>query len=304
MGELKPLGSEKLKGQEKIKRILDITYYERDSKSKQNTCEYLTENDGFFYGIVKEKDGYYVKKGLNESSLDYIGGLFMKNKNRFSSYAEALKKLELIKKQSVLSEAKKYVLKTKSSDLNPETEPTPETSLPNAPIEDAPIEDNNIDSGENFDSEFQDTSTDDAEIDNNTDDDFNKEDEDTSLKSIQKLTGKLGQKLRGFQDEIKSEDIKYVLNSIISAIDLEKLEEPDKEDVLSKFEDDEFDGETENNEVGDDTEDMDMSEMEDLVKMKFDFNEIEDENKFSTKTVGKSIKSLPIVSVDDDYWFD
>ena len=34
---------------------------------------------GGVYGIVREKDAYYVKRGLNEQSLDYIGGMFMKN---------------------------------------------------------------------------------------------------------------------------------------------------------------------------------------------------------------------------------
>ena len=48
---------------------------------------------------------------LNESSLDYIGGLFMKNKNKFSSYAEALKRLELLRSQE-LQEETKFVLKS------------------------------------------------------------------------------------------------------------------------------------------------------------------------------------------------
>jgi len=67
--------------------------------------------------------------------------------------------------------------------------------------------------------------------------------EEISIKEIQKLTGKLGQKLRTIdqQDGLSSEDIKYVLNSIISAVDLEKLTEEDKEDILENFEDDEID---------------------------------------------------------------
>ena len=35
-----------------------------------------------------------------------------------------------------------------------------------------------------------------------------------------------------------SEDVKYVLNSILSAVDLSKLEDEDREDILAKFEED------------------------------------------------------------------
>jgi hypothetical protein len=68
--------------------------------------------------------------------------------------------------------------------------------------------------------------------------------EPSALKSIQRLTGKLGQKIRAFDKEkgLDSQDIKYVLNSIISALDITNLDEDDKEDVLSKFdEEDEYD---------------------------------------------------------------
>ena len=103
MGELKPVGSEKLKGDAKIQRILDLTYYQSDKVLKESS-EIVKEAKSGVYGIVKEKDGYYVKKGLNENSLDYIGGMFMKNKNKFSSYAEALKKMEFLTEQENLQE--------------------------------------------------------------------------------------------------------------------------------------------------------------------------------------------------------
>jgi len=69
------------------------------------------------------------------------------------------------------------------------------------------------------------------------------DDEEGSFKAIQKLTGKLGQKLRTFDKNqgLSSEDIKYVLNSIISAVELEKLSEEDKEDILANFEEEEVD---------------------------------------------------------------
>jgi hypothetical protein len=59
-----------------------------------------------------------------------------------------------------------------------------------------------------------------------------------TLKQVQKLTGKLGQKLRAYasEQEMTSEDVKYVLNSILSAVDLNLLDETDKEDIISRFE--------------------------------------------------------------------
>jgi hypothetical protein len=127
MGEYKPLGSEKLNGDDKLKRILELTYYKTNDKksSSDSKPEIVKESKNGTYGIVKEKDGYYVKKGLNEQSLDYIGGLFMKNRNRYSSYAEALKRLELLKGQEDLQEATKYVLKQNT----PQQEPAPAPAL-------------------------------------------------------------------------------------------------------------------------------------------------------------------------------
>jgi hypothetical protein len=65
-------------------------------------------------------------------------------------------------------------------------------------------------------------------------------DEAISFKLIQKLTGKLGQKLRALnsneETKMTSKDIKYVINSIISALDIENLDDEDKEDILNKFE--------------------------------------------------------------------
>ena len=244
MSDLKPLGSEKLQGDEKLKRILELTFYGNDKKTSTNkpsstsNTEYLSESvNGFKYGIVKEKDGYYVKKGLNESSLDYIGGLFMKNKNKFNSYAEALKRLQLLN-GSEINEATKYVLKqtpqttdTPSPEMGGDLPPAPEGDmgdlppspegdmgdmgdLPPAPEGDmgdlppAPEGDmGNTEGGKPSD----------------------------YMTEIQKFSGKLGQELRDQKSKMESDDIKYVLNMIISAVDLDKLEDDDIEEIGSKF---------------------------------------------------------------------
>ena len=245
MGELKPIGSEKLNGDEKIKRILELTYYQRPNNSVKTSrsSELIKESsNGSVFGIVKEKDGYYVKKGLNEGTLDYIGGMFMKNKNRFSSYSEALKRLELIKGQEELHEATKYVLKQNKPTPPPPPQqseapapqvPMPEppppvpTDLPPAP--DAGMEDEvPLPPDEN--------AMPDAGMGQG---------EDDHLKIIQKLSGRLGQRLREFQEKLESKDIKYVINMVLSAVDLDKLEDGDKEEILAEFDDEEQYGDME-----------------------------------------------------------
>ena len=66
------------------------------------------------------------------------------------------------------------------------------------------------------------------------------EDEGVNFKMIQKLTGKLAQKIRTFmedeENEMSSKDIKYVINSIVSAIDLDALEDDDLDEIISKLE--------------------------------------------------------------------
>lgn len=234
MGDLKPLGSEKLSADAKLKRILELTYYQSDVNAS-NPTEIIKESKSGIYGIVREKDGYYVKKGLNENSLDYIGGLFMKNKNKFSSYAQAFKKLEFLVEQENLMEATKYVLKRPKSAPSPQEEapapmPTGEAPPPAATPDDTTMPP----TGEEMPVAPED--------DLGADTEPSPESEEEYLKIIQKLSGKLGERLRDYEDKIKSEDIKYVINMILSAVDINKLEETDKEEILDKFDPEDEDG--------------------------------------------------------------
>jgi hypothetical protein len=252
MGDLKPLGSEKLKGEDKLKRILELTYYKENNNTSSNASrsEVIKESkNGGVYGIVKEKDSYYVKRGLNENSLDYIGGMFMKNKNRFSSYSEALKRLELLKGQEELQEATKYVLKQKSAapaaapeeTMAPPAEAAAEMPAALPPAEgDAPMSDAGLEDVPSADAapEMGDMGgLPDAEEAPESGEEGG--DESDPLKSIQKLTGKLGQKLRDAQEDMESDDIKYVINSVVSALNLDNLDSEDKEEILNQFEDEE-----------------------------------------------------------------
>jgi hypothetical protein len=238
MADIKPLGSEKLNGDEKLKRILELTYFNQNNKKSSSVKPELVKESatGGVFGIVKEKDGYYVKRGLNESSLDYIGGMFMKNKNKFSSYSEAFKRLELLKGQEELQEATKYVLKPNSPKSEspmsdpaanapiptPAEEPTPEAPAaepaPEAPAEEPAPEapESPVDGGDDASGKRS-----------------------SYMAEVQKFAGKLGQELRDQHESMESDDIKYVLNMIISAVDLDKLEDEDIEDIAKKFDRDE-----------------------------------------------------------------
>jgi hypothetical protein len=240
MAELKPLGSEKLNGDDKLKRILELTYFNSNKNNGRSSSkpELVKESkNGGVYGVVKEKDGYYVKRGLNESSLDYIGGMFMKNKNKFSSYAEAFKRLELLKGQEELQEATKYVLK--------QNKPQQEAPMPEAPMDlpPAPAADASGDvpppPAEGGDAPM-DAPTDMPPAEGGEDEDAGKR--SSYMAEAQKYAGKLGQELRDLHDRMESDDIKYILNMIISAVDLDKLSDEDIEDIAKKFEREEEEG--------------------------------------------------------------
>ena len=62
------------------------------------------------------------------------------------------------------------------------------------------------------------------------------------MAEAQKYAGKLGQELRDLHDRMESDDIKYILNMIISAVDLDKLSDEDIEEIGKKFERDEEEG--------------------------------------------------------------
>ena len=59
------------------------------------------------------------------------------------------------------------------------------------------------------------------------------------MSEVQKFAGKLGQELRDQKSKMESDDIKYVLNMIISAVNLDKLEDDDIEEIGKKFDRDE-----------------------------------------------------------------
>ena len=143
MGDIKPIGSEKLEGMDKLRRIMEIAKYKEVPRQEINdlsTTNYTIRlADGNLYGIVKEKSGYIIKKGLNESNLDYSEP--MRSRKHYRSYADAMKKLNLVVSEVNRNEGnvfevpligeqpkKKFILKTPKAPAAPE--PVPGDDLP------------------------------------------------------------------------------------------------------------------------------------------------------------------------------
>ena len=245
MADLKPIGSEKLQGEDKIKRILEIARYKENVPSNVNESSRTefakTLADGQTYEIVKEKLGYVIKQHVNES-LDYVEP--MKNRKYYKSYSQALKRLNLMageinrlteNEEEVsmfnLGEQKKFTLKLPKQEVPaPAPEPTPEMDAELPDEGDMGLDADNTDvAGEE-----------DINVDMDVEEPTQSDEEEVDFKLIQKLTGKLGQKIRTMNESVgmTSEDVKYVINSILSALDLSKLDETDKEDIVARFEED------------------------------------------------------------------
>ena len=287
MADLKPIGSEKLTGQDKISRIMEIARFKEVMPKAINETaksEYsVSLADGNKYEIVRERQGYIIKKTISESETEYIEP--MKNRKYYSSYSQAFKRLNLVAGElnrlnendegvSLYGEQKKFTLKTPKPAPAPEMEapmappmappsvPAPE--LPPSPMGDMGMEDMGME-----DMGTESPEVDNVDVDIDVDTEESGEEGQVTFKSIQKLTGKLTQKIRTLesQEGMTSEDIKYVINMVLSSFDLNSLSEEDKEDIMSKFEEesedlggDDMDGEdmTDDTEVEDIQADMDV----------------------------------------------
>jgi len=284
MADLKPLGSEKLTGQDKLKRIMEIARFNEVIPSNINETarsEYsISLADGNKYEIVKERQGYIIKKTISESETDYIEP--MKNRKYYSSYSQAFKRLNLVAGElnrineneegvSLYGEQKRFTLKTPKPAAEPMPAPAaevpavppavPSPALPPSPNAEMPAGDElGMDMGDMG-------AAPEAEVDVDTTVDIETPEmgdaEQVTFKTIQKLTGKLTQKIRTLDADqgMTSEDIKYVINMVLSSLDLKTLTEEDREDILSKFDDEAEDL------GGDDMGGLDMtddSEVEDI----------------------------------------
>ena len=287
MSGLKPVGSEKLPLQEKIERIKQIAGISNapsNVTNYSNTHYSVKAQDGDVYAIIKENNQYFIKSGKDENNLSHIDGqLGSANRNEtFSSYSTALKRLNF--KMKSINEANNYGVIEEQKKVLKVDVPTPEPEGDN--VEDMDMD---LDMDLDMDAEGGGPGEEDMDMDMDMDLEGGEEDmdmdmeldveggdagaeEEDGVKTIQKLTGKLGQKLRKAdgKGELDSETIKYVLNSVISAVNLDNLEAEDREEIVEKFEetDSEYDdlddmsdmevsGEEEFD-MGDDDMDMEM----------------------------------------------
>jgi len=284
MGDLKPLGSEKLTGQDKLKRIMEIARFNEVIPSNINETarsEYsISLADGNKYEIVKERQGYIIKKTISESETDYIEP--MKNRKYYSSYSQALKRLNLVagelnrvneneEEVSLYGEQKRFTLKTpkpaaEAPAMAPPAAPAAPPAVPSPSLPPSPVGDPTAGEDMSLDMGMEDMGPEgevDADVSMDIETPGMGEEEPVSFKTIQKLTGKLTQKIRTLdgQEPMTSEDIKYVINMVLSSVDLKSLTEEDREDILSKFDEESEDL------GGDDMGGLDMtddSEVEDI----------------------------------------
>jgi hypothetical protein len=291
MSNLKPIGSEKLTGQDKINRIMEIARFNEVAPKSINenaTSEYsISLADGNNYQIVRERQGYIIKKTISESDTDYIEP--MKNRKYYSSYSQAFKRLNLVAGElnrlneneegvSLYGEQKRFTLKTPKpaapempagppAELPAAPPSVPSPELPPSPMGDMGGEDMGMDDMPMDDMGGEDMPMDDMGGEDMPMDDMGGEgnEDQVTFKTIQKLTGKLTQKIRVLDTEqgMTSEDVKYVINMVLSSLDLTSLSEEDMEDIMSKFEEDETEdyGQEDDMDGGDMTDD---SEVEDI----------------------------------------
>ena len=291
MGGLRPIGSEKLEGMDKIRRIMEIARYNENIPQPVNenkSTNYMAElADGNTYAIVREKSGYIIKKSITESVHEYIEP--MQNRKYFSSYSQALKRLNLLAGElnrlnensegvSFFGEQKKFVLKTpKPAQPEPEMDapPSEPPAVPSPELPPSPQSEPSPEADMPSDLPSEDEMGVDMEVDAEPEaEPSDLGGEPVSFKQIQKLTGKLTQKMRDLDNDqgMTSEDIKYVINMVLSAADLKNLSEEDKEDILSKFEDDEMSGDMDSELEGDDMGGEDLTDDSEVENIQADMD--------------------------------
>jgi len=302
MAGIRPIGSEKLEGMDKLKRIMEIARYNENIPQAVNetkSSEYkISLADGNSYEIVKERQGYIIKQSINESETEYIEP--MKSRKYYSSYSQALKRLNLMTKEintlyeneegtPLLGEQKKkFILKTKKPKTQvPVAEPAPapaadipappamggtegeipappamggdegipappdmggaEGDIPSPPDMggaegDIPAPpymggaEGEIPDAPDMGGEEPDMG---GEVEMEMDvEEKPKEKKVSDIKRIQILVGKLSQKIRSYEEEkeLSAQNVKYIINSILSAIDVDVLDEDDIEEIISKLE--------------------------------------------------------------------
>jgi hypothetical protein len=261
--KIKPTG---LKGNDKIQRIQNLmgrmnSLNESVSNSSLEHVKYGA--DGTAYAIVRESHTYFIKtsdkkdQNLIVDDFEYIGGLQNKMSESYKSYEEALKHLNMkfknlnesygirenidLFRSDLLTEAPKKG-EVMMDEQEEETKFKLKVDAPEvAPVEMAaelPSTDMANDTSMDVSTEIPTEEPAETETPEETEipsDEPSEEESGDLEKDIQRLTGKIGQKMREL-NEPNPELEKYVINSIISALDVDSMDEDFKEDLITKLE--------------------------------------------------------------------
>ena len=310
----KNINPKSLKGQDKLNRMLGLMNRMNtltESKSFSELELIKKGPNGIVYGIIRENRDYFIKTTNKTSGqflsedFNYVGGLQNKYDERYKSYAEAIKHLNM--KFDMLNESygidsntnifesdgvafgggvgfgfvmeeddeedknkNKQEIISDGEDVE-EQKKVLKVDAPKAetPVEDEVEDEVDVDMGGDIaDVEFDEEETEEGG-DEFGDEDMEGEegDEDGDTKKIQKYTGKIGQMLRDM-DESDLDLEKYVINSIISAMHLDEMDEEDKEDIIEKIEsgDEDEEGGDFDMEGGDEEVDMDLDAEEETTE--------------------------------------
>ena len=266
--KIKPTG---LKGGDKIQRIQSLMgkLSPLNESTTNSSLEHVKYGpDGIAYAIVRENHTYFIKTSdkiggnLISEDFEYVGGLQNKMSESHRSYEDALRHLNM--KFKDLNESynireninlfkSDFLFETSNKKMNNEQEDTTyklkvdsgeETEEPMDMGADVPTEaPMSNDTNMSADMPPMDMPTDTempADTETPEETEVSDEGEDTGdlEKDIQRLTGKIGQKMRELE-EPDPELEKYVINSIMSALDIDSMDEDFKEDLISKLEGDE-----------------------------------------------------------------
>jgi len=256
----KNINPKSLKGKDKMGRIKNLmgrmnTLNESTSLSELELVK--KGPNGVIYGIVRENHKYFIKTTEKQSGnllaedFNYVGGLQNKFDEAYNSYAEVTKQLNLkfdMLNESFGIEENNNIFETDGvafdggtgfamEEVVIEAEEVDEQEYKLKVDAPAPIEEPAMDSEVGVEDE--------VEVDVETEEDFDEEpamddmggedDESDPVKKIQKMTGKIAQKIREMED-VDTDLEKYVINSVISALHLDQFSDEDIEDVISKLE--------------------------------------------------------------------
>lgn len=232
----------------KIKRQLELAGIKPLVENRINKLSNIDvikkASDGKIYAIIRENRKYYIKttnktENLIESDFDYIGGVANKPKHSYGSFSDATKamnfmfeqineniggdNINILKSDVELLDETKYVLKSKNK-------PKPEPQQNMGPQGDMGIDFGDMETVGDDDLDFGDVGGE-EELDFSDDEDLDMDDEEDPIKGIQKTTGQLGQKLRDVED-LSSDMQKWVAKSVLSALDLDNMDNNDKKDLI------------------------------------------------------------------------